>query len=100
MPSSSLFRTEVINERRGSWLGPVLLAPKLSHRAVAAFATFAAAGVLSLMVWGTYPRKVKVSGWVAPQGGLVQTFANQPGVITDVNVAGTLPVAVSFAEKP
>jgi membrane fusion protein len=86
MASSTLFRTEVLNERKGSWLGPVLLAPKLSHRAIATFATLAAAGVVSLMGWGTYPRKVKVSGWVAPQGGLVQTFANQPGVITDVNV--------------
>lgn len=86
MAPSTLFRTEVLNERRGSWLGPVLLTPKLSHRAIAGFATLAAAGVIGLMGWGTYPRKVKVSGWVAPHGGLVQTFANQPGVITDVNV--------------
>lgn len=86
MSSTTLFRPEVLNERKGSRLGPVLLAPKASHRLMATFAALAAGGIIALMGWGTYPRKVKVSGWVAPQGGLVQTYANQPGVITDVKI--------------
>jgi membrane fusion protein len=84
--STSLFRPEVHAELKAQWLGPVLLAPQLSHRLFAAFALVATSAVLLLLFAGTYPRKARVSGVVVPEGGLAQVFARQPGLITDVFV--------------
>src|SRR5688500_16685805 len=85
--STSLFRPEVHTELKSQWLGPVLLAPQLSHRLFAGFAAVTTVLVLALLFFGNYPRKAHVTGWVVPQGGLVQVFARQPGLVTDVMVA-------------
>jgi membrane fusion protein len=82
---SSLFRSEVLTARKAQWLGPVLLTPKMSDRLFAGFAAFATVAVFALLIFGTYPRKVRVSGNIVPEGGLVQVYAAQGGVITEVN---------------
>lgn len=81
-----LFRPEAVAERQTQWLGTVLLAPRLSHAAAAAFALLAAAGVLSLLFLGTYTRKVRVSGWLVPDAGLVRVLAPRAGVLVGLHV--------------
>jgi membrane fusion protein len=82
----TLFRPEVLAERKSQWLGPVLLAPKTSHDLSAGVAIAATVALLALLFFGTYPRKVRVTGAIVPHGGLLQVFSHNPGTITDVNV--------------
>jgi membrane fusion protein len=60
--------------------------PRISHHVCAGFAAFASVSLLLLLFCATYPRKVRVSGWIVPEGGLVQVFSPSAGVITDVAV--------------
>jgi membrane fusion protein len=77
-----LFRAEVIADRRTQWLGPVLLAPRRSHRLFTLGAVLAMAAILGLLFFGEFTRKARVNGWVMPQQGLVRVFSPQPGVVT------------------
>ena len=86
MTTPTLFREEVLAGRQTQWLGTVLLAPRLSHRLFAGYAALATACLLGLLVFGEYPRKVHIGGWLTPQHGLVQVFAPESGVVTEVYV--------------
>jgi membrane fusion protein len=85
--AASLFRAEVVAERRAQWLGTVLLAPRRSHRLFTVFAVVAGSAVLALLFFGQYTRKARISGWLVPDQGLVQVFAPMSGVVTDILVA-------------
>jgi len=85
-PAQPLFREEVLAERQAPWLGTVLLEPRLAHRVVTALAVLAALAVVALLVFGSYTRKARISGWLVPQQGLVRIVAPYPGVVTRVNV--------------
>lgn len=82
--ASPLFRTEVIEARRSQWLGPVLLTPRPPHRLFATLAILAIAAIASLLAFGEFTRKANVTGWLVPDKGLVQVFAPQQGVVTEV----------------
>lgn len=103
--SDSLFRPEAVAEQQDRWLGSVLLLPKLSHTVLTLFATVMVLGVIGLFSFGEYTRKARISGWLAPEHGLIHIVAPQPGVLTQVHVhegveveAGT-PLAVLSVER-
>lgn len=79
-----LFRSEVIEARRSQWMGTVLLTPRISHRVFAILALLAVAAMAALLILGSYTRKASVTGWLVPEQGLVQIFAPQQGVVTEV----------------
>ena len=82
----TLFRPEIVEEMRSQWLGSVLLEPRVSHWVFAAAAGAAALAVVALLLFGTYTRKERVSGWLVPQRGVVRLAAPQQGVITEIKV--------------
>jgi membrane fusion protein len=81
-----LFRSEVLREHQAQWLGTVLLTPRLSHRIFAWFAALTAAAVISLLYFGDFTRKARVSGWLIPEAGLVRVFAPRTGVVVALHV--------------
>ena len=85
--SEPLFRHEVLEERQTQWLGTVLLAPRLSHGLFALFAALTTAGIVTLLAFGTFTRKAHINGWLVPEKGLLQVFAPQAGVITEIYVS-------------
>ena len=95
MPESRelLFRQEVLAERQTQWLGTVLLTPRLSNGLFALFALLTSASVVGLLFFGSYTRKAHINGWLVPEQGLVQVFAPQGGVITDIYVSEGAEVA-------
>jgi membrane fusion protein len=86
MVKQPLFRNEVVAERQAQWLGTVLLASRPSHRLFAAFAGLATVGVLGLLFFADFTRKARIDGLLVPQQGLVQVFAPQAGVVTELFV--------------
>lgn len=86
MRDSPLFRPEAMAEQQDRWLGTVLLAPRLSHSVLTLCAALIVAGVIALIAFGEYTRKVRLSGWLSPQQGLLQVVAPQKGVLAQVAV--------------
>lgn len=72
-------------EQQDRWLGTVLLLPRLSHSILTATAALIIGGVIALISFGEYTRKVQLSGWLAPEQGLVQIVAPQSGVLSQVS---------------
>jgi membrane fusion protein len=90
---SALFRAEAVAEQQDRWLGGVLLVPRISHTVLTGFAALILAGVLGLFAFGDYTRKVRLSGWIAPEQGLIQIVAPQAGVLTRLQAQEGLEVA-------
>ena len=83
---SQLFRAEVLAARRTQWLGTVLMAPRPSHRFFTLFALLVLSGVLGLIFFADYTRKVRINGWLVPHEGMVRVLAPRPGVLVGLNV--------------
>lgn len=93
----ALFRPEVMAARQSQWLGTVLLAPSISHRLFALFATLMVAAILSLLFFGSFTRQERINGWLVPDQGLVRVIAPRPGVITRLHVRDGEKVAKGAA---
>ncbi len=83
--AAALFRAEAVAERQAMWLGTVLLAPRASHNAMVLFA-LTVAGLLVLLLFGSYTRTARVGGLLVSAPGLVRVFAPQPGVLVRLYV--------------
>lgn len=79
--SEPLFRSEVLEARRRSWLGGISLAQPLSLWTLAGFAALAAAAVVLFLAFGEYTRRSRVVGQLVPDLGLVTVIAPVGGVI-------------------
>lgn len=86
MRDSPLFRPEAMAEQQDRWLGTVMLTPRLSYSVMTLVAALIVAGVIALIAFGEYTRKVRLSGWLSPQQGLLQITAPQKGVLAQVAV--------------
>lgn len=84
--SQPLFRKEVLDAKRGSWLGGISLAQPLSLWVLTAFATAGAAAIALFLVFGTYTRRSTVHGQLVPQRGLATVLAPATGVVARVNI--------------
>lgn len=81
-----LFREEVLAEQRANWLGTVLLEPRFAYRVFGGISIAAALAVVALLVFGSFTRKARISGWLVPQHGLVRVATPHPGVIRRIHV--------------
>jgi len=81
-----LFRSEALAEQQSQWLGTVVITPRLSYRLFSLFALLSSIAVIGLLFFTDYTRKERINGWLVPEHGLVQVYAPQPGVITNLYV--------------
>ncbi|MBP3975826.1 HlyD family secretion protein [Pseudoxanthomonas spadix] len=84
--SQPLFRQEVLEAQRGSWLGAVLLAQPLKLWVLTVFAAVAATVVVLFFVLGTYTHRSTVAGQLVPTTGLAVVAAPASGVVSSVPV--------------
>lgn len=77
-----LFRPEVLEAKRRSWLGSISLAQPLSLWLLTAFAVLAAAAIVLFLVFGSYTRRSRVVGQLVPDLGLATVIAPVSGVVT------------------
>lgn len=79
--SSDLFRREVLDERRTSWLGGISLVRPLGMWVMAGFAVVMALMIAGVLMFGEYTRRSKVSGHLVPDLGLSTVVAPTSGVV-------------------
>lgn len=80
--TKSLFRPEVLDAKRRSWLGGISLAQPLSMWLLTGFAVFAAIAILLLLMFGSYTRRSRVAGQLVPDLGLATMVAPMSGVVS------------------
>ena len=83
---SRLFRDEVFDAKRDTWLGQIVLIRPISFTFLTIGTVALAATVLAFLFLGEYTRKAKVSGYVVPSQGLIKIVAQQNGVIAELRV--------------
>lgn len=76
-----LFRREVIEARRHSWLGSVSLVQPLRLWMLASFAVAAALAVGAFLALGSYTRRIHVAGQLVPDLGLSTVVAPSDGIV-------------------
>jgi membrane fusion protein len=78
------FRDEALAHQQEKFWGEVLAARPLPIAWLSALAIIGALALAAYLVWGEYTRKVKVTGFLAPQVGVVKVAAPQAGVLTEL----------------
>lgn len=76
-----LFRPEVLEARRRSWLGTISLAQPLPVWILAGFSALAASAVVGFLIFGEYTRRSSVIGQLVPDLGLSTVVAPTSGVV-------------------
>ena len=79
--SNELFRKEVLEAKRSSWLGGISLAQPLKLWLLAGFAVFAATAIIGFLVLGEYTRRSRVTGQLVPDLGLSTVVSPTGGVV-------------------
>lgn len=79
--TQNLFRTEVIQARRNSWLGTISLVQPVRLWVLGALAATAAIGVVLFLMFGEYTRRSRVTGQLVPDLGLATVVAPTSGVV-------------------
>lgn len=79
--TDSLFRREVLEAKRNSWLGGISLSQPLRLWVLAGFAMLAASAIIGFLVLGEYTRRSKVTGQLVPDLGLSTIVSPTSGVV-------------------
>ena len=85
--TESLFRQEVLDAKRGSWLGSISLAQPLSLWVLTGFSLAAALAIGLFLFFGSYSRRSQVVGQLVPTQGLATVLAPATGVLSRLDVA-------------
>jgi membrane fusion protein len=83
---SKLFRDEVFEAKKDTWLGQVVLIRPISFAFLSFAAALLATGVLLALFFAEYTRKAKVPGYISPADGLIKIAPQQAGVISELKV--------------
>lgn len=76
-----LFRPEVLQSRRQSWLGGISLTQPLGLWLLAGFAAMAVVAIVLFLVVGEYTQRSRVAGQLVPDLGVATVVAPSSGVV-------------------
>ena len=83
---SRLFRSEVVEAKRGEWLGTIRLATPLSRWLLTLIALAIAALLIAFVTLGQYTRRERTTGTLVPAAGLIEVAAVSTGSVAHVLV--------------
>ncbi len=86
MSTEQLFRPTALNARQVKWLGDIVLVRPISFSFLTLFAVFFASVIAVFLVWGSYTKRVTVSGQLIPNTGLVKIYVPQTGIVFEKHI--------------
>jgi membrane fusion protein len=86
MSKESFFRSEVMAYKGQTTYGQITLAQPASLKLLTGVSVLLAMGVVAYFAWGSYTRKVQVSGVLMPTQGLTKVASPQGGMVTNMKV--------------
>lgn len=84
---ANLFREEALLRKTGAIFGGVIVDSRSAGTVIACIAVLLSAGLLLLLVCGTYSSKEQVIGYLTPRAGLAEIYSPRVGVITRIEVS-------------
>ncbi len=84
---AGLFRPEALSHHQREWLGSIQLIRPVSLTVLTAFVVLTAIAVGSYLTLGEYTRKARVSGYLAPDRGLIRLVAPQSASVLESHVS-------------
>ena len=84
---SGLFRREVLESQRSSWIGEIQLVRPVSVTLLTCAVVLAVLAVGAFLALGEYTRKVRVSGVLVPDRGVIRLLPPQDAVVVERRVA-------------
>ncbi|WP_222565883.1 HlyD family secretion protein [Novilysobacter antarcticus] len=84
--SQDLFRREVLEAKRTSWLGGISLAQPVRLWILTTAAVVVALTIALFLTFGTYTRRSRVIGQLVPVQGMATVLAPATGVLTRVDI--------------
>jgi membrane fusion protein len=84
MKPGNLFRLEVLDHKRDTWLSDIFLSRPTSFKLLSALFFALAMSALLYLVWGEYTKKARVIGYLVPDQGLLKIYTQQTGAITSL----------------
>jgi membrane fusion protein len=83
----SIFRPEALETQRTSWVGEIQLIRPLPMALLTGAAVAAALALGAFLYTGEYTRKVRVTGVLVPDGGVIRLVAPQQALLAERRVA-------------
>ena len=84
--SDTLFRDEVFAARQDAWLGNAVLSRPLSFTVLTIGFVALATSLVIYLICGQYTRKIRASGYLVPNAGVIKVAAPQAGVVARMSV--------------
>jgi membrane fusion protein len=81
----NLFRPEVLENRQRDWLGSIQLIRPVSLGVLTGLVVLTTLAVASYLVLGEYTRKARVSGYLAPDQGVIRLMSPQAATLVEAN---------------
>jgi membrane fusion protein len=86
MTQSPLFREAALDAQRNNGVGRIIMIQPISYTVLALIAAAFALALVLFAAWGTYTRRVTVSGQLVPDKGLMKVYVPQTGTIVSERV--------------
>jgi membrane fusion protein len=83
----SIFRREALESQRNSWIGEITLIRPLATTLLTGVAVATALALGAFLALGEYTRKVRVSGVLVPDRGLIRLVSPQDALVVERRVA-------------
>lgn len=89
---ASLFRPEVLENRQRDWLGSIQLVRPVSLAVLTGLVVLVVAAIAAYLTFGEYTRKARVSGYLAPDRGVMRLVSPQPATVVESHASEGLAV--------
>jgi len=88
----SLFRPEALTHRQRDWLGSIQLVRPVSLAVLTGLVVLIVAAIAAYLTFGEYTRKARVSGYLAPDRGVMRLVSPQPATVVESHASEGLAV--------
>jgi membrane fusion protein len=83
---SSLFRSEALLAQGAQCHGEIVMTHPPAHGFMAALFASLGAALIAFALWGTYTKRVAVTGQLVPTKGLIKVYVQQTGTVVEERV--------------
>lgn len=84
--SNKLFRQEVLDAKKNSWTGNIIILRPISFRFLTASVFFLMLFFIIFLFSASYTKRSTVQGQLTPKSGLIQVYSTLPGIVSFKNV--------------
>src|SRR5262245_32466702 len=92
---SKLFRDAAIEAKRAQWYGAIVMSNPWPLRLTVAVTAAIAVLLIAFLAFGSYTKRVTVSGQLVPDKGLIKVYAQQAATVMEEQAAEGAHVAAN-----